>query len=140
MDNETHWEPPSSLEFSSLPVGARLLGDLTTLLIVRELHQGARRFNEIHRSMPALSRSTLVDRLRKLEHMGALRREPVPGAARHEYLLTPAGEALREVLVSICTWTTTWQSTPEEPTEVDLGRHQPAVGAPPRTADQSATD
>lgn len=114
-------EPQSratNLDFGATSAGARLLGDRWTLMIVREMLCGARRFNEIHRRMPTLSRSMLAGRLRNLQRMGAVHREPIPGTTLHEYLLTPAGEALREVLESVGTWTTTWQLSSPDPIAV----------------------
>lgn len=100
--------PGVALDFCSISVGARLLGDRWTLMVVREMLCGARRFNDIHRRMPTLSRSMLAGRLRNLERMGALRRVPVAGTTRHEYALTPAGEALRDVLESVGGWAHSW--------------------------------
>lgn len=47
---------------------AELLGDRWTLLIVRELLFGPRRFTEIERGLPGISRSVLAQRLRRLQH------------------------------------------------------------------------
>jgi len=111
-------EAVPGLEYCSLSAGARLLGDRWTLMVVRELLSGARRFNDIHRAMPTLSRSMLAGRLRNLERVGAVYRDPVAGGARHEYRLTPAGEALRDVLEAIGSWASTWQLSSAAPVAV----------------------
>lgn len=113
-------EPTSiePLDFCAMSAGARLLGDRWTLMVVREMLCGARRFNEIHRGMPTLSRSMLAGRLRNLERIGAVRKQPLDGTSRHEYVLTPAGEALQGVLESVGSWAATWQLASPAPTPV----------------------
>ena len=79
--------------FGPVAVGANLVADRWTLLVVREMLEGATRFNEIHRGLPCLSRSLLTSRLRHLERLGLVARVPVVGGSRADYLLTPSGRA-----------------------------------------------
>ena len=67
MDSESvgEWWPVDS--YGPVSVGAQLVGDRWTLLIVRELMDGATGFNQLHRGLPGLSRSLLTSRLRRLE-------------------------------------------------------------------------
>ena len=51
-----------------------ILGDRWTLLIVRDLLVGARRFNEIARGLPGMSRAILSKRLDQLERADLVRR------------------------------------------------------------------
>ena len=74
-----------------------LLGERWTLLIVRELLCGSRRFGEIQRGIPRISRTMLSARLRELA--GASVIESRAGAAGPEYELTAAGHELRLPLV-----------------------------------------
>lgn len=103
-----HILPPS--DYCPVSVGANLLGDRWTLLIVRELLSGASRFNDIHRGLPGLARSILAARLRHLEHLGLLQRVPVrPGSQRADYLLTPAGTSLSGVIQALGEWALEWR-------------------------------
>src|SRR5438876_9100251 len=51
-----------------------ILADRWMLLIVRELLFGSRRFNDLRRGLPRISRSLLVARLRHLEDNGVIER------------------------------------------------------------------
>lgn len=75
-----------------------VLGDRWTLLIVRDMLNGASRFNEISRGLPGLSRALLSRRLRQLTAAGLVER------ARDGYALTPAGQALRRVVFGLADW------------------------------------
>ncbi|OBJ44833.1 hypothetical protein A5630_15625 [Mycolicibacterium mucogenicum] len=81
---------------------------------------GSRRFNEIHRSMPTLSRTMLSTRLRHLERIGVLCRRPIPHTAHHGYALTLAGQSLRRVLEELGEWTRQWQLEASNDTDVPL--------------------
>lgn len=99
-----------STEYCPVSIGASLIGDRWTLLIVRELMVGASGFNDIHRGLPGLNRSVLSDRLRHLEHVGLLERLPIAShSKRHRYVLTESGRALRPVLQAIGSWTVDWR-------------------------------
>jgi DNA-binding HxlR family transcriptional regulator len=77
-------------------------------LVVRELLCGSRRFNDIHRGVPRMSRTLLTRRLDELEHAGLLeRRRPVDGS-HVEYHLTTAGKALRPVILQLGEWGKRW--------------------------------
>ncbi|NUK71237.1 helix-turn-helix transcriptional regulator [Streptomyces lunaelactis] len=81
-----------------------LVGERWTLLAVRELTHGVRRFDRIVRNTVA-SRDILTARLRKLEAAGAVRREQYnEHPPRYEYHLTPAGGELGDVLLTLMKW------------------------------------
>lgn len=92
---------------SRCPVGqaASLLGDRWTLLILRELFLGARRFDEIEAGV-GLSPHLLSVRLKRLVAAGILRRE---GTTRPLYRLTEAGRALQPVLLAMAAWGNRWR-------------------------------
>ncbi len=96
-------------EYCPVSIGAKLIGDRWSLLILRELMVGARRFNEIGRGLPGLSRSLLSGRLRALEQQGLV--QPTVGATPG-YELTPAGEATRPVIMELGRWTVRWRFPP----------------------------
>jgi DNA-binding HxlR family transcriptional regulator len=72
------------------------LGDRWSLLIVRELALfGPQGFNTLATGLPGhVSRSVLTDKLRKLEEMGIVARDPSVASRSAPYCLTPAGEQL----------------------------------------------
>ena len=95
-------------QFCPVALSSELLAERWTLLVVRELLAGARRFNDIRRGVPRLSPTLLKDRLRLLEQAGVVvHAGPGPAGAR-EYRLTRAGEELRAVVSAIGTWGQRW--------------------------------
>lgn len=105
------------VEYCPVAIGARVLGDRWSLLIIRELVVGATRFNEIHRALPGLSRSLLSSRLRVLARHGLVVKGDSDGEAG--YHLTQAGAALRPVLIAIGEWTVEWRFPLPEDSESD---------------------
>jgi DNA-binding HxlR family transcriptional regulator len=66
-----------------------------TILVIRDLAEGRRRFCELERSLNGISPRTLSLRLRALEAEGIVERHTFPEVPpRVEYSLTPKGEAL----------------------------------------------
>lgn len=81
------------------------LGDRWSLLIVRQLAQrGPLGFNGFANGLPEISRSVLAKRLRKLEVLGLIVRDPSAGARHPPYRLAPAGEQLIPTLLSLKHW------------------------------------
>jgi DNA-binding HxlR family transcriptional regulator len=75
-----------------------------SLLVLREVGLGVRRFNDIQRNTGA-PRQMLTARLRKLEEAGILTRSQYSEhPPRYDYELTVAGRALIPVLHSLRTW------------------------------------
>ncbi|WP_083874205.1 winged helix-turn-helix transcriptional regulator [Nocardia paucivorans] len=84
-----------------------IIGDRWSLLVVRELSSGARRYSDLFADLPGISTDVLAARLRDLEREGILTRRRVgPRAATAVYELTPAGTALRPVLDALAEWGT----------------------------------
>jgi DNA-binding HxlR family transcriptional regulator len=75
-----------------------VIGERWTLLIVREMLVGSRRFNEISRGLPGLSRALLSRRLRQMEAAGLIVR------ADDGYDLTQAGQDLRPIVFGLADW------------------------------------
>ena len=83
-----------------------LLGDRWSILVVRDVMNGVRRFDDLVDRL-GVSRATLSDRLRRLVSAGIL--VPVPyqtdrGQTREEYRLTEKGWELRNVLIALREW------------------------------------
>jgi DNA-binding HxlR family transcriptional regulator len=80
-------------------------GDRWTLLIVRELAPGPRRFTDLMDGLPGISRNILTERLRGLEGAGILvRRDLPPPAARQVYELTDDGHDLAAAMAPLIAW------------------------------------
>ncbi|MEU6533062.1 winged helix-turn-helix transcriptional regulator [Streptomyces sp. NPDC046928] len=81
------------------------VGDRWTLLIVRELLAGPRRYTDLHADLPGVSTDVLASRLKDMERDGlsTRRRLPPPGAA-YVYELTERGRRLLPVLQALGEW------------------------------------
>ncbi|MFJ2900770.1 winged helix-turn-helix transcriptional regulator [Streptomyces sp. NPDC087212] len=82
-----------------------VVGDRWTLLIVRELLAGPRRYTDLHADLPGVSTDVLASRLKDMERDGLVsrRRLPPPGAAS-VYELTGRGRELLPVLQALSGW------------------------------------
>lgn len=83
------------------PIAAALdvLGDRWTLLILRELTMGERRFTDLKAALPGIAPNLLTERLRDLQAEGLVeQRELPPPAARSVYAVTEAGREVVPVL------------------------------------------
>ncbi|MFG2575086.1 winged helix-turn-helix transcriptional regulator [Streptomyces sp. NPDC048481] len=82
-----------------------VVGDRWTLLIVRELLAGPRRYTDLHADLPGVSTDVLASRLKDMERDGLAtrRRLPPPGAA-YVYELTERGRELLPVLQALGAW------------------------------------
>jgi DNA-binding HxlR family transcriptional regulator/putative sterol carrier protein len=80
-------------------------GDRWTLLIVRELAPGPRRFTDLIDGLPGIPRKLLTDRLRALERDGIIARQELPPpAARQVYALTDDGRDLAVAMAPLIAW------------------------------------
>lgn len=93
-------------QFCPLALASEVLGERWTLLVLRELVLGARRFNDIHRGVPRISPSLLSRRLKTLEAAGIIDRVRTQGHVA--YRLTEAGQALIPVIEGLAVWGKTW--------------------------------
>jgi DNA-binding HxlR family transcriptional regulator/putative sterol carrier protein len=86
-----------------------LIGERWTLLIIRELLSGPKRFSDLHRSLPGLGTALLSSRLRYLEAEGLVKGATLPAPARAAaYELTDAGWELRPVVMAMARWGLRW--------------------------------
>jgi len=100
---------------SVCPVACALdvVGDRWTLLVVRDLLRGKRRYGELLDCAERVPTNILADRLRRLEDEGLVERvlysEHPP---RAEYRLTPRGESLGPVVDALYAWGAAHVSAP----------------------------
>ncbi|MFZ3560734.1 winged helix-turn-helix transcriptional regulator [Streptomyces sp. BH055] len=82
-----------------------VVGDRWTLLIVRELLAGARRYTDLHADLPGVSTDMLATRLKGMERDGiAVRRRLPAPASVYVYELTERGRGLLPVLRALGEW------------------------------------
>ncbi|MEU3652508.1 helix-turn-helix domain-containing protein [Streptomyces sp. NPDC032161] len=100
--------PPRRRSYDQFCAAARSLdsvGDRWTLLIVRELLAGPRRYTDLHADLPGVSTDVLASRLKDMEQNGlATRRRLPPPAAASVYELTERGRGLLPVLSALAEW------------------------------------
>jgi DNA-binding HxlR family transcriptional regulator len=115
-----------------------LVGDKWTLLIVRDLAAGPRRFVELQRVLPGISTEQLRSRLNRMVADGLLTRQryrEVP--PRVDYELTNRAKELMPVLGALARWGYDWAwSAPRPGEDIDIGaivRLAPGMLAPPKS-------
>jgi DNA-binding HxlR family transcriptional regulator/putative sterol carrier protein len=92
-------------QYCALARALDVVGDRWTLLIVRELVPGPRRFIDLVEGLPGISRNLLTQRLRDLERDGIIARQELPPpAARQVYELTDDGRGLADVMSALIGW------------------------------------
>ncbi len=98
---------PSPERRSDCPIACSLdlIGDRWTLLIVRDLFRGRKRFSDFLASDEGIKTNILTDRLKRLQEAGLVERslyEKHP--PRYDYHLTSKGRDLSPVLTAIYGW------------------------------------
>ena len=94
-----------------------LFGDRWSLVIVRDMLMGKKRFGEFLESSERITTNVLTDRLSQLEADGLIEKTAYQtNPVRFEYGLTDNGRSLLPVLQALCRW---------------AGRHFPSVGRAP---------
>jgi DNA-binding HxlR family transcriptional regulator len=132
--------PPKRHPYDQWSPDARaldLVGDKWTLLIIRDLAAGPRRFVELQRVLPGISTEQLRSRLNRMVADGLLTRQryrEVP--PRVDYELTERSRELMPVLGALARWGYDWTWTaPRQGEDVNVGailRLAPGLLAPPR--------
>jgi DNA-binding HxlR family transcriptional regulator len=106
-------------QFCSIARTLDVLGERWSLLIVRELLCGSRRFGDIRRGIPRISRTMLSARLRELADVGVIERNAEDSAT--SYVLTDAGMELEAVVRDLGVWGQRWlpRTLPREDLDAD---------------------
>ena len=92
---------------SRCPVACTLdvLGDKWSLLVVRDVMRGKRRYAEFLESPEGIPTNILADRLKRLIALGVIRaRKYSQHPPRLEYELTPKGDDLRPIMRAMVEW------------------------------------
>lgn len=86
-----------------------LVGERWTLLLIRELLTGPKRFGDLRASLRGLGTGLLAARLKHLEREGLARKVTLPPPARTSaYALTEAGEELGPAVLALARWGMRW--------------------------------
>lgn len=93
-----------------------VIGEKWSLLIVRDLLAGPRRFSDLRRSLTAITPRWLSLRLQELEEAGIIEREAA-GPREVWYRLTPKGQALAPVVEELIVWGVDHALRPPHPGE-----------------------
>ncbi|MEO1242820.1 MAG: helix-turn-helix domain-containing protein [Pseudomonadota bacterium] len=95
-------------QFCPIAKATELLGDRWTLLIIRELLVGARRFSVLQRGLGTISPALLTSRLKTLADHGLIVKRKIPGQKGFEYFPTSACEELQPILHGLGDWGIRW--------------------------------
>ncbi|MDB5924735.1 MAG: HxlR family transcriptional regulator [Betaproteobacteria bacterium] len=106
-------------QYCPIAKALELLAERWTLLLVRELLMGSRRFNDLRRGVPLMGPSIMSQRLKALADGGIIVREHDPTRHCYEYRLTDAGEELRPLLMQLGTWGQRWSRSKMNTDDLD---------------------
>lgn len=95
-------------QFCPIAKATEILGEKWTILIVRELLMGGRRFSQLQRGLGDISPALLSARLKLLEKHRLIARRRISGQRAYEYFPTEACQALLPTLLSLGEWGMLW--------------------------------
>lgn len=112
-------------QFCGVAYALDIVGERWTLLIIRELIAGPRRFSDLLDGLPGISTNLLSERLKNLEQHGLLNRRTLPPPAGSTvYELTPLGRALEKTLIELGRWGSQFvPSSPEDAVLLNAGSY-----------------
>ncbi len=100
----------------SIARGLDVIGERWSLLVVRELLLGPKRYTDLRHGLPNASPNVLSERLRELEAAGVVRRRTLPPpAASKVYELTEWGLELEPIVLSLGSWASRHANAPTAP-------------------------
>jgi DNA-binding HxlR family transcriptional regulator len=107
-------------QFCPVAKAMELLGEKWSLLILRELHMGATRFNELQRGLSLISPTVLSKRLNELADAELILRKKIQGQRGYEYFLTQAGKETLPLLKVVGDWGMRWARGDLRETDLDV--------------------
>jgi DNA-binding HxlR family transcriptional regulator len=103
-------------EICSIAATLDIIGDRWSLLILRNIFRGGRRFSEIQSDL-GIAKNLLSDRLSRLVDHGLLERVPYQDRpVRYHYRLTTKGADLSPALIALMGWGDRWYAANGAPT------------------------
>jgi DNA-binding HxlR family transcriptional regulator len=92
-------------QYCALALALDLVGDRWTLLIIRELLTGAKRFRDLQDGLPGVATNLLSSRLRVMEERGLVQKDVLPPpAGSNAYCLTSLGQELAAPVHALVRW------------------------------------
>ena len=95
-------------QFCPISKAVEILGDKWTLLIVRELLMGGRRYSELQRGLSQISPTMLSKRLDSLERYGLVLKKKIQNQKGYEYFPTKSCSELLPIIKSLGDWGMRW--------------------------------
>jgi len=109
-------------QFCGLARALDRVGERWTLLVVRNLMLGPRRYTDLLEELPGLTTNLLAERLRELEQLDlVVKRKAPPPVRASVYELTPAGRALEPALMELARWGARFMDRPQRDDTVNVG-------------------
>jgi DNA-binding HxlR family transcriptional regulator len=100
-------------QFCALAVALDRVGERWTLLVIRELLVGPKRYSDLREGLPGIAANLLAQRLRTLEADGIVRKRRLPKPAPSTvYELTDVGRDLEPALLALTRWGSRWMGHP----------------------------
>jgi DNA-binding HxlR family transcriptional regulator len=116
-----HMAKRSYQQYCGIATALDLLGERWTLLIVRDLLVGPKRFTDLLDGLPGVGTGLLSQRLRELEEAGVIEKVTLPPpAASTVYRLTAEGEGLRPAMLSLLRWGSRRLGEPDPNQRIDV--------------------
>lgn len=107
-------------QFCPTAKAAEVLGERWTILIVRELLLGTKRYSDFQRALSQISPTLLTKRLNQLADCGLVVRQTGTPNRRPEYELSPAGKELGPVILGLGEWGMKWARGQMRDEELDV--------------------
>lgn len=104
-------------QFCPVAQAAEVVAERWTLLVLRELILGSKRFNDLRKGVPLMSPALLSLRLKELEDAGVIAKRAKGKIS--EYELTRAGQELRPVIEMLGLWGHRWLARDVKKEELD---------------------
>jgi DNA-binding HxlR family transcriptional regulator len=114
--------PRSYRQFCGIAKALDVVGERWTLLILRDLLLGPRRFADLRNGLPGITPNLLAARLKALAARGVIVRAPqAPPAGGFAYELTPDGRGLEPALLALGKWGWRFMSKPAKEDMLNMG-------------------
>jgi DNA-binding HxlR family transcriptional regulator len=98
-----------------------LVGERWTLLIVRNLMLGPRRYSDLLSELPGITTNLLAKRLREMQKTGLIARRTASPAAAQTYELAPLGATLGPAIGELARWGGQFMGQPRRDDTVNVG-------------------
>ena len=109
-------------QFCGLARALDRVGERWTLLIVRNLLLGPKRYSDLLEELPGLTTNLLAARLREMERLGLLTKRKAQAPVRATlYELAPLGRALEPALMELARWGGRFMDQPGKADTLNMG-------------------